>query len=398
MATDERVVCIVTGPVLGLNSQQLLESTKAFGAELGTEVEIFDLFEEMASQDAVDISTAVKRLLYIRSLLEGFDYQFELKRRNAYCSIARKIDDLPKARHAIVRAPAAMEFRGVNTEFKDHRGIATLKPTRIVTLIDAEWKIKDRLERDDLYGKRAVELIAQVGKELDLERVLGWLGAEVSASEDWAEWCSHLNGVPVGHVVLGVSAPAKLDRSKFLPDVDNLLKVATAKELTTFYASYSMTVAKEPQRKLINEAVWKLREHALVIDPGTIEIGSSIDRDEQRIVFAYTVFRDLRWDVKKVDAIAAFHPYENPRTLPPLSTGMMDELGHARAYGKEMYFVLPQGAGSPFTGGNLVPKNHLFKYADEFFKFIEKKRRPLLKPEFAAQVKAFEKYAKKNSA
>jgi hypothetical protein len=398
MSLTDRVTCIVTGPVLGLNSQQLLESTRAFGAELGIEVQIFDLFEEMASQDDVDISTDIERLLYIRSLLEGFDYQFELKRRNAYCSIARKIDDLPKGTNAIVRAPAAMEFRGVNTEFKDHRAIATLKPTRIVTLIDAEWKIKDRLERDNLYGKRAVELIAQVGKELDLSRVLGWLGAEVSASEDWAEWCSHLNGSPVGHVVLGVTAPAKHDRSKFVPDVDNLLKAATAKELTTFYASYSMTVAKEPQRKLINEAIWRLREHALVIDPGTIEIGSSIDRDEERIVFAYTVFRDLRWDVKKVDAIAAFHPYENPKTLPPLSTGMMDELGHARAYGKESYFVLPQGAGSPFTGGNLVPKNHLFKYADEFFKFIEKKRRPQLEPEFAAQVKSFEKYAKKHSA
>jgi hypothetical protein len=393
MAVSKRVVCIVTGPVLGLESHKLLESTKEFGAGLGSEVEIFDLFDEMAAQDDEDISTWIKRLLYVRRLLEGYDYQFELKRRNAYCSIGQKIGALPERVHAFVRAPAAMEFRGVTTEFKDHRTIATLRPTRIVTLIDAEWKIRKRLEKT--YGKRAVELITQA-PSLDLERILGWLGAEVSASEDWAEWCSYLNDSPVGHVVLGVTAPAKHDRTKFVHDVDNLLKAGTAEDLPTFYASYSMTVAEERERKVINDAIWRLREHALVIDPGTIELDSAQGHDEDRVVFAYTVFRDLRWNVKKVDAVAAFHPYD--KTMPPLSTGMMDELGHARAYGKDSYFVLPRGSGSPFTGGTLVPANHLFKTADEFFKFIERRHRPPIKALFAKQVSAFERFAKKNSS
>ncbi|HXR30040.1 MAG TPA: hypothetical protein VN752_02725 [Solirubrobacterales bacterium] len=393
MAATERVVCVVTGPVLGLESQKLLESTKAFGAELGRQVEVFDLFQEMAAQDAVEISKWIERLLYIRRLLEGYDYQFELKRRNAYCSIGRKIGALPEGVHAIVRAPSAMEFRGVTTEFKDHRAIATLRPTRIVTLIDAEWKIHKRLL--DTYGKRAFELIAQA-PNLDLERILGWLGAEVSASEDWAEWCSHLNGTQVGHVVLGVTAPARHNRAKFVQDVDNLLKAASVEDLPTFYASYSMTVAEERERKVINDAIWRLREHALVIDPGTIELDNSEKHDEDRVVFAYTVFRDLRWDVKKVDAVAAFHPYE--KTVPPLSTGMMDELGHARAYGKDSYFVLPRGSGSPFTGGNLVPANHLFKTVDQFFDFIEKRRRPPIKARFAKQVSAFEQFAKQSSS
>jgi hypothetical protein len=393
MTANDRVVCIVTGPVLGLESHGLLDATKDFGAALGDEVAIFDLFEEMAGQDGEDISTPISRLLYIRRLLEGYDYQFELKRRSAYCSIGLKIDRLAQGVHAIVRAPAAIEFRGVITEFKDHRTIATLVPTRIVTLIDAEWKIRKRLESKDVYGKRAVELINQVPEsKLDLERILGWIGAEVSASEDWAEWCGYLNGTEVGHIVLGTTAPAKHDRSEFVLDVDNLLKAATVQDLTSFYASYSMTVAEERERKVINEAIWRLREHALVIDPGTIELDSSEKHDEDRVVFAYTVFRDLRWDVKKVDAIAAFHPYE--KTVPPLSTGMMDELGHARAYGKPSYFVLPRGSGSPFTGGTLVPRNHLFKTTDEFFTFIEKRRRPLLKARFTKQVGAFEQFAK----
>lgn len=386
---SNRVVCIVTGPVIGLDSRQLLAATKNFGAEVGKKVAVFDIFEELAEQEGRNVSKGIDRLLFIRNLLEGYDYQFELKRRNAYSSIGRKIGALPPTTHAIVRAPAAIEFRGVTVQFKDHRAIATaLQPDRIVTLIDAEWKIRSRLETR--YGERALQLVAQA-PTLDLERILGWLGAEVSTSEDWAEWCTELSGKAVDHVVMGVAAPAKHDRTKFVPDVDNMLKAATEIDPPKFYASYSMTVAQERERGLINDAIWQLREHALVIDPATIELEMGPRNDDEEIVFAYTVFRDLRWDVKKVDAVAAFHPYEN--SVPPLSTGMMDELGHARAYNKDSYFVLPEGGGSPFTAGNVVPRNHVFKTAEELFDFLQKRRRPQLKPRFAGQVEAFERFA-----
>ena len=93
-----------------------------------------------------------------------------------------------------------------------------------------------------------------------------------------------------------------------------------------------MTVATEKARTEINNLVWRLREYGVVIDPAAIEIGTNIDKKDESVVFAYTVCRDLRWDVQKVDIIPAFHPYEKN---PPLSTGMMDELGHARAFRKE---------------------------------------------------------------
>lgn len=397
MAPNDRVVCLVTGPLIGLRSKDLLAATAAFAKKTGKEVAMFDLVDELAAHDRRDISKWIDRFLYIKDLLEGYDYQFELKRRNAYCAIARKIDALPEGTNALVRLAASQEFRGVTIEFKDHHAIAdTLRPDRIVTLIDAEWKIAKELES---RYKRTYELIVQAPTQENLfERILGWLGTEVSTSEDWAEWCAHLTGKRVGHFVMGVAAPAKHDRSKFVFDVDNLLKAATVRELPSFYASYSMTVAGEKERKLINAAIWRLREFGVVIDPGTIEIEMGGERhDEESVTFAYTVFRDLRWDVKKVDTVAAFHPYEDKRQMPPLSTGMMDELGHARAYGKESYFVLPRGGGSPFTAGNYVPANHVFKKADELFEFLEKKRRPTLKPQFAEQVAAFARYAREHA-
>jgi hypothetical protein len=171
-----------------------------------------------------------------------------------------------------------------------------------------------------------------------------------------------------------------------------MTKVSSERALPSLYASYSMTVSTNPERRKINAAIRRLRNYGLVIDPGCIEIGAEVSEEERGIVFAYTVARDLRWDVKKVDIVAAFHPYRN---RPPLSTGMMDELGHARAFRKERYLVLPAGGGSPFTGGTYIPQNHLFTDTGSFFTFIENKRRPPLKPRFANQVDAFAKWQRR---
>ena len=380
------VVCLVTGPIVGLQSTALLEETHQFAAAQGKRLFSFNLLDEVIAARGWQAGNAYERLVRIRELLDGYQYQFEDWRREAYRSIAMKICNLPKIANVIVRAPASIEWRGINVQFKDHHIIAeTIQPDRIVTLIDAEWRIKENLAT--LYGKAALRLIVQ-REALGLAGILRWLGAEVSTSEDWSEWCRHLTKKPVRHFVLGVRCPRFRERRGFHNDVDNLLKAATAKVLPSFYVSYSMTVSTAAERAIINAAIEKLRRYGLVVDPGCIEIGKEVDPADESVVFAYTVARDLRWDVRKVDIVAAFHPY---KSRPPLSTGMMDELGHARAFGKERYLVLPTGGGSPFTGGTYIPMNHLFTDVDQFFDFLKKSRRPTLKPVFESDVDAFDK-------
>ncbi len=387
-----KVVSIVTGPKVGLRSTWFLEDTVGFAAQMGKKIVVFDLFEEILKQSNISPQNAYQRASYIGELMDGYQYQFKLMREKAYCSIARQMDKLPKTTNVIVRTPASIEWRGLNLEFKDHRAIAELHPDRIITLIDAEWKIMERLKTE--YGEHVLKVIAHQ-KEMSLERILDWLASEVSISEDWAEWATHLTGKNVRHFVLGTRTPSREDRETYVRDVDNMVKFATEKKLPTFYASYSMTVATEEIRKEINELIWRLRDYGAVIDPASIEIGQNVDLKDESVVFAYTVCRDLRWDVKKVDIIAAFHPY---REMPPMSTGMLDELGHARAFRKERYLVMPVGAGSPFTRGWIVPANHIFKEGKTFFEFIEKKRRPPLKPRFAESTKMFDKWQKKRLA
>ena len=386
------VVTIVTGPKVGLRSTWFLEDTARFAAQMGKKIVVFDLFEEILNQSEIGPKNAYERAAYIGQLLDGYQYQFKLMREKAYCSIGRQMDKLSKDTNVIIRTPASIEWRGFNLEFKDHYAISELQPDRIITLIDAEWKIMERLKTE--YGRHVLNVIAHQ-KEISLEKILDWLASEVSRSEDWAEWATYLTGKKVGHFVLGIGTPSREDRKTYVRDVDNMLKFATEKKLPTFYASYSMTVATEEIRKEINELIWHLRDYGAVIDPASIEIGQNIDLKDESVVFAYTVCRDLRWDVKKVDIVAAFHPYKK---MPPMSTGMLDELGHARAFRKERYLVMPVGAGSPFTKDNYIPANHLFEDGKSFFKFIETKRRPTLKPRFAETTKMFDEWQKKKLA
>ena len=383
------VVSIVTGPIVGLRSTWFLQDTVKFASQIGRKIVVFDLFEEILKQSNINPRNAYERVLYIGKLLDGYQYQFRLEREKAYLSIARQIDKLPETTNVIIRTPASIEWRGVNLEFKDQLIIAKeLNPDRIITLIDAEWKIMERLK--SAYGEHVLSVIAHQ-KEMSLERILDWLSSEVSRSEDWAEWATYLTGKPVRHYVLGIETPSREDRKKYVRDVDNMTKFATEKDLSTFYASYSMTVATEEIREKINENIWRLRDYGVVIDPASIEIEQNINSKDAPVVFAYTVCRDLRWDVKKVDIVSAFHPYTK---APPLSTGMLDELGHARAFRKERYLVMPVGAGSPFTRDNYVPASHLFKEGNLFFEFLEKRRRPTIKPRFSEITGAFGKWQK----
>jgi len=383
-------ISIITGPIVGLQSTWLIEDTIKFCEAIGEKVVLFNLFDEIFTHLGLQPRNAYEKILYIGEILDGYSYQFKCMREKAYLSIARKIDKLGKNVNVIIRIPASIEWRGYNLILKDHRIISeVIKPNAIVTLIDAEWKIKERLKSN--YSKRVLQIIAQQDS-LSITRILEWLASEVSISEDWQEWTSYITKKKVQHIVLGILTPTYRDRKKYIGDVDNLAKLATCKDVPTFYASYSMTVASERIRRQINSMIWKLRAYGIVIDPASIELGKNVDNEHELVVFTYTVCRDLRWDVQKVDIVVAFHPYKDN---PPLSTGMMDELGHARAFRKDRYLILPVGAGSPFTKDNYVAANHVFKTANEFFDFIENKRRPVLKPKYEKFQRSFRKWQDK---
>lgn len=380
-------VSIVTGPIVGLRSTDFIEETIAFAKTVGEEIVHFNLFTEILDQSGIEARNAFEEILHIGNLLNGYEYQFKCMREKAYLSLARKIERLGKDVSVIIRTPASIEWRGYNLILKDHRIIAeAIRPDLIVTLINAERKIKDQL--DGNYGQHVLKVIAH-RKELLIPKILEWLAAEVSVSEDWAEWASFLTEKKVKHIVFGIETPSLKNRKRYVRDVEGFAKLVTQKDVPTFYTSYSMTVATDKIRKKINSLIWQMRAYGVVIDPASIELGTNVKEEHESAVFAYTVCRDLRWDVQKVDAVVAFHPYEK---TPPLSTGMMDELGHARAYGKDRYLILPVGAGSPFTRDNYVPANHVFKTDGAFFDFIETKRRPPLKPKYKKFQEGFKRW------
>jgi hypothetical protein len=111
---------------------------------------------------------------------------------------------------------------------------------------------------------------------------------------------------PTLATLLGIETPSRANRAAYVRDVDNMAKLAKEKVMPSFYASYSMTVATEEIRKAINDIIWELRGYGAVIDPAAIEIGQDVGPKNEQPVFAYTVCRDLRWDVQKVDIVSAF--------------------------------------------------------------------------------------------
>jgi hypothetical protein len=385
-------VCIVTGPIVGLKSTSFIEETAEFCSSLGEKVVSFNIFDEILELNGAQPRNAYEEILRIADIINGYEYQFQCLREKAYLSIARKISQLGDNVSVVIRTPSSVEWRGYNLILKDHRIIAdVIKPDIIVTLINAEWKIAEQLKSS--YGQHVLKAIAHQ-KELTIPKILEWLASEVSISEDWAEWARYTTGKDVRHIVLGMETPSLKDRKKYVRDVEGFGKLITQKNVPTFYTSYSMTVATEKIRKKINSVIWALRSYGVVIDPASIELDTNVCEKDEAVIFAYTVCRDLRWDVKKVGAVVAIHPYDK---MPPLSTGMMDELGHARAYNKDRYLILPIGGGSPFTRDNYVPANHVFKNERELFEFFERKRRPVLKPKYDKFQKFFEKWQKSHS-
>jgi len=329
---------LVTGMIAGMADAAYLEKVVELGRQNGREIHVFDAVKEFTKAGRKPMER----------LLGTTDYVFELTREREYEKIGFEIEKRG-LKDVIVRAPATVEWNRINRKFKDQRVIKDfIRPDCIVTLIEAEWVIKREMEKLDTGDSFLRSLKA---RHHTLYEILSWMNEEVSLSEDWARNM----GIP--HYVIAVGEPP-----------DCLYKLVVHPKPWVVYASYSMTYATPEKRQVVNAVIRRLRDYAVVIDPQTVEIGT--DRDSQidrELIYAYTVHRDLHWYVGKVDAVVAIHPYPE---RPPLSAGMMDELGHARDYMKARYMIFPKGF-SPFTTDSYIEKGHLFETPEEFFDHLE---------------------------
>ncbi|MDR1191929.1 MAG: hypothetical protein LBK60_09770 [Verrucomicrobiales bacterium] len=346
---------LVTGMIAGMDDAGYLDQVVRLGAQNGRDIKVFNAVREFTKQGRKPLER----------LLGTTDYVFELTREREYERIGYEIQKNGCA-DVIIRAPATVEWNRINRKFKDQRYIRDfIKPDLIVTLIDAEWLIQQKIE-----GLATSDPFLRALKDRNhtVYEILSWMHEEVSLSEDWAKYM----GVP--HYVIAVGEPPEC-----------LCKFVTTPRPWVVYASYSMTYGTPEMRAEINRVIRRLREYAVVIDPQTVEIGAAYAQESaanREAIYAYTVHRDLHWYVGKVDAVVAIHPYPE---RPPLSAGMMDELGHARDYMKARYMIFPRGF-SPFTTDSYIEKGHLFETADEFFNYLDTvEQRPKFVGDFQLQ-------------
>lgn len=330
---------LVTGMIAGIDDQAYINAVLAHAQKDGRDIACYDLVNALES-------TGGKKL---DMLLGTTNYLFEVLREREYRKIGFELER-DQVRDAIIRVPATITWNRINLKLKDHKEIAQfIKPDVAVTLIDAEWLIRQRFDQP---GKDNAFLARIKDQEHSIHEILSWMNEEVSLTEDWAEYMG------IRHYVIPVGQHP-----------DSLYKLVRYPEVPSFYVSYSMTHSEPQIRKEINGVIERLCDYGLVLDPQAIEIGHDFeDGKAKEATFSYTVHRDLHWFVGKVDAVVAIHPYAH---RPPLSTGMMDELGHARDYLKRRYMIFPPQNLSPFTTESYIERGKVFSNPEEFFLCLE---------------------------
>jgi len=344
---------LVTGMAAGMDDAGYIDQVVQLGRQNGRDIKVFNAINEFTKNGKKPLER----------LLGTTDYVFELTREREYEKIGFEIATQGHE-DVIIRAPATIEWNRINRKFKDQRIIRDfIRPDLIVTLIDAEWVIKKKLET--LAGADRF-LKALKERNHTIYEILSWMNEEVSLSEDWAKYM----GIP--HYVVATGEPPEC-----------LYKLVTEPNPWVVYVSYSMTYGTPEMRLVVDQVINQLREYAVVVDPQTVEIGTEFESvADKEAIYAYTVHRDLHWYVGKVHAVVAIHPYPE---RPPLSAGMMDELGHARDYMKTRYMIFPKGF-SPFTTDSYIEKGHLFEKPKDFFGYLDKvEKRPKFKDSYVLQ-------------
>ena len=330
---------LVNGMIAGMHDREYIDAAVTLGKKDKVKIDTFNLIDQLENNGNKTLA----------KLLGTTNYLFEVLREREYAKIGFELQK-NQSKNAIIRVPSTIEWNHVNFKLKDHKSIAEfIQPDVIVTLIDAEWCIRHNLatmKPQDQFQKTIQR------ENFSIREILSWMNEEVSLAEDWAK---HLN---VKHFVIPIGQGA-----------ESLYKLVRYENIPSYYVSYSMTHSDPNVRKEVNRTIDQLNDYGLVIDPQAIEIGDHYETEKDKLAtFAYTVHRDLHWFVGKVDSIIAIHPYCD---RPPLSTGMMDELGHARDYLKRRYMIFPQPKQSPFTTDSYIDKGRIVSTPEELFICLE---------------------------
>ena len=336
------MVTLVSGPIVGLRVSEYLEEA----AKMSTEKDKLAVIQ-------------FSKLLFIETRQDFYrfvtlpEYEQQAIRSAVYDRAKELITNLKERNFNVAfRLPASYEWQYVNFKFKDFAQLAAkISPDQVVTLIDAEWLILQRIGKIAGEGSElssfSQELLQQVRTgAMNQGKILDWLNEEVSVSEDWAAFV----GNDIRHIVMSRGeSPA------------SLFTLCTRKLVPVFYLSYPMTFAKnDPEfRTQKNKLRELLSKRGVVLDPETIELPPAPDPASG----PYTVHRDLHWIVKKATAVVGLQSLE-----PKFSFGMSEEFEHARGYEVEAFLVFPAGPGGPFGSGEIVPGDHMFLSIDALMK------------------------------
>ncbi|MDR2462599.1 MAG: hypothetical protein LBD30_02325, partial [Verrucomicrobiales bacterium] len=240
---------LVTGMIAGMNDAEYLGKVVQLGVKNQRPVKVFNAVDEFTKHGKKPLER----------LLGTTDYVFELTREREYERIGYEIQQ-NACEDVIIRAPATVEWNRINRKFKDQRYIRDfIKPDLIVTLIDAEWLIQQKIE-----GQTGSDPFLKALKDRNhtLYEILSWMHEEVSLSEDWAKYMN------IPHYVIAVGEPPEC-----------LYKLLTTPDPWVVYASYSMTYGTPQMREEINLIISRLRQYAVVIDPQTVEIGATYAKE-----------------------------------------------------------------------------------------------------------------------
>jgi hypothetical protein len=337
-----QIVTLVSGPIVGLRAGEYLQNA----ANLSNDkhklaiVQFSELLFRETKHDFYSFTTLT-------------DYEQRALREVIYDRAKDEIAKLTSQNiNVAFRLPATYEWQYVNYKFKDFGWIKEkLCPDQIITLIDAEWIMLQRMGEIAGEGSElssfSRELLHQVKTgAMSQGKILDWLNEEVSVSEDWATFHTK----DVRHVVMSRGEPPA-----------SLFRLCTRPNVPAFYLSYPMTFAKnDPKfREKKNALREQLSMRGIALDPETIELPPAPDPASG----SYTVHRDLHWIVKKVTAVIGIQSDE-----PKFSFGMSDEFEQARGYEVEAFLIFPAGAGGPFGSGEVVPSDHMFRSTEELMR------------------------------